>query len=110
MLDLKKIREEVKKGGTLEYKFNLDDVDSIEEREMEYYAGEDLLYIASQHACVKSCQHHFKKKTAIRNKDKMLEVLRGNRRRVEKDIKYSVDEIQRLTEKITKVESDNLEI
>ncbi len=40
----------------------------------------------------------------MRNKEKMLEVLVETRREVERDIKYKINEIQTLTEKITKVE------
>lgn len=63
---------EAQEKGELTFKCNLDDVEVIGAHDLAYYADEDIFNISHQHNCY---QKYAKKKTAVRNLEKMKSVV-----------------------------------
>ncbi len=102
------IDEEVKKGGSFTFDFNLNDVESINEEETHYLDENDVVSISDQNACVPICIRHYKYKGKGRSKDKMLREINEKIRNQKSTIEYAANELERLSERRTKIESGDL--
>lgn len=105
ILSREKIDQEVKKGGSFEFYFNLDEVEKIEEYEEKYFDSKDIVRISEQHACVPRCVFYFKKIGAVRSKHRMLEEIDEQIRQKTHTIEFQTSMIQRLKETREKVEA-----
>jgi hypothetical protein len=92
--------EKALKEGTLTYKCNLDDVETIREHEFGYYADDDLFNLSHQHGCYK---HYAKKKGVERSKEKMLETINKKISETEYEMDYAARNIISLNERKQKI-------
>ena len=94
----------------VKYYCNINEIQSINSREFEFYKPEDRFMLYEQHACVESCKHYFIRKGSERDKriimDKLNEEIQDARRK----LKYKIDEIIRLEINYEKVSNDDLSV
>lgn len=102
--------KEARERGTLEFIFNIADVEKIPEHERVYYSDDDLFSVSEQHACVPSCVFHFKRKGAEKSNKKMLAVVNEKIREQHKKVDYAIDELKRLAVKKEKIEGGDINI
>jgi len=99
--------EKLLKLGTLKFKCNLDDIELIERWELDYYDDKDLFDLSYQHRCY---PRYFKRKCAEKSIEKMERVLKNKIESTERVIKCDTDELQRLKDKLEKVQNGDIEI
>lgn len=102
--------KEAKEQGTLEFVFNIGDVEKISERDLLYYSDNDLFTVSEQHACVPSCVFNFKRKGAEKSNEKMLKTVNDQIREQHKKVEYAVDELKRLAVKKEKIENGDMDV
>jgi len=102
--------KEAEAKGTLTFYCNLEDVEPIKEYEQAYFADDDLFTVSEQHACVPRCVHWFKRRGAMRNADKMLQVISGRIAENERNARFATDNLAKLASLREQVESGNLEV
>ena len=99
--------EEAQEKGTLTFICNLNDVTEIKEHEQCYYADDDIFNLSYQHNCYR---RFMVKKSAVRNREKMLKVLYSQLAEQKSKIESSIRTIENISVNISKVESNNLDI
>lgn len=110
VLNEEQIEDEVRKGGSFRFYFNLDDVEKIPNYQQQYFSDDDLFYLSEQHACMESCRFVFKRKGAERSKIKMVICLENELREVQHDIDRATRKASDLIEKIARVKNGDLNI
>ena len=108
VLTLEEIKKNVKDGGKFTFYFNLNDYEKIDEPETHYFDETDIAAISEQHACIPRCIFHYKKKDAKRSKARMLNEINEKIREERRNIEYAVSELERLSERRTKIETGDL--
>ena len=102
--------QEANKLGSLEYRFNLSEVEEIKDYQRVYYNDEDIYHLTNQHACSSGCINYFIKKGTPRNPKKMLDVIDKKISTARHEIDNAVRDIEQLAEKKTKLEAGDLTI
>lgn len=99
--------EEAKEKGVLEFKFNISEVEQIEEHYVKYFSDEDVFTFH----CQKGCRKRFVKKlNAPRSKEKMIEEITSKINEQQRDIEYKLGEVERLKLKLDQVNNGDLSI
>jgi hypothetical protein len=98
--------EEALKQGTLTFKCNLDDVEYIKEWETEYYSYDDLFNLSHQHGCYTVWA---KRKTALRDKDRMLYIIKNKIDDTEHNIESCKRDLVRMNETLQKIENGEID-
>lgn len=96
--------EDIGKKIEIEFYCNLDDITRIHQLEIKYYSDEDIIFLHDQHACMDSCKYYYTKKGAIRNKEKILQMIEEDILEAEKEIRYASSRIADRKKLISEIE------
>lgn len=102
--------KEALEKGSIEFMFNLEEVEKVDSHDRLYYRDEDLFQISEQHACVPPCAHTFKLKGAEKNNEKMIVTVNEQMSEQRRKIEYASDELQRLAVKKHRIEGGDLTV
>jgi len=91
--------------GELKFYCNLNDIEPISDVEANYYNDKDIFLLSRQHACVESCRYYYKRKGAQRSKEKMLQTITEKIDSAEREAKWLLNDVIRLTGIKAKIES-----
>ena len=100
--------DEAKEKFELTYYCNLDEIEPVKGH--RYYKDEDIFMLHDQHACVEGCKYYYKKKGVDKDKDTIINLIKGKIQDKKKEIEWAQDDIKRLGEDLEKVYQDNLEV
>lgn len=98
--------EEVKQKCNIEYICNLNDIESIEEWNAEYYDDADIVIISEQKGCRK---HFYKFKNAKRNRDKIKNVLLAKQNYLKMQFQSIVHSMKMNDNKLKEIETADLD-
>jgi len=99
--------EEAEEEGTLEYRFNLNEVRIGHESDLEYYDDNDVFLFNYQHGEYRKV---YVRKGAKRSKEKMLEVVNRKIKDKKREIKKSIGELTKLIERRLKIKMGDLNV
>jgi len=88
----------------LNFYVNLNDLEKVEHYSLDDYSDEDLFTLHDQHACVKSCIYHFKRKGAIKNPQKKISKLQEEINEEKRKVEWAVRNIESKSAEIKKLE------
>ena len=98
---------DAQKQGELTFRCNLDEVEEIRERDLQYYDDEDLFNLSYQHGCY---EYYVKRKGAELSIDKMLQSIKHKIEDAEYRKKSAEWDIERYTETLSKIEGGDTSV
>jgi len=99
--------EQALERGVLTFICNLNDLESIEARDLNYYADEDIFDLSYQR---KMNKDYYIRKGAKKSKDKMELVLNEKIKSIESNIESSIYNLEWTKEKLEKLKSGDMNI
>lgn len=93
--------------GELTFICNLDEVEKCREEDYKYYNDEDIFNLSSQEGCYKD---FYIRKGAERSADKMKSTIKNKIQKTISEIDFANSELERLDEKLKKVNDGDLEV
>ena len=93
--------EEAEEKGTLEFRFNLKDVESISEEQKDYYEKKDVFNFSHQHGCY---VRWVKLKTANKSKAIMLETANGKLREAHSKLESAARNVENSSKTVKQIE------
>ena len=98
--------EDALEKGTLEFVCNLDEIEPINKRELDYYADENLFDLSYQHRCYKK---YYKRKGAKKSADKMRKVIENKISEKERKIATLKNDLEHLKNDLDKVKNEDID-